>query len=201
MRVRIGLCETTLLLMVQVLSVRATAEEPAQSRGRASSNAEYGIVMREEGEGKCRIEVSRDTDVAWTLPRCLGTVDDLYFVSNSGERFWVLAALPKSLPPPPGSAPVGEAQKKAAMRKPPFDVYGPVVVAVLYDRLGNVVEQRKLTELLPKGGYRKLRKLDRRFVWLEGVLGVPGKEPRVNDRNQVEFETVEPRTWRLGFQE
>ena len=200
MRVRIGLCETTLLLMVQVLSARATAEEPPQSRGRASSNAEYGIVMREEGEGKCRIEVSRDTDVAWTLPRCLGTVDDLYFVSNSGEHFWVLAALPKSLPPP-SSAPVGEAQKKAAMKKAPFDVYGPVVVAVLYDRLGNVVGQRKLAELLPKGGYRKLRKLDRRFVWLEGVLGVPGKEPRVNDRNQVEFETVEPRTWRLGFQE
>jgi len=199
--VRIGLCETTLLLMVQVLSTRAMAEEPAQSRGRASSNAEYGIVMREEGVGKCRIEVSRDTDVAWTLPRCLGTVDDLYFVSNSGERFWVLATLPKSVPHPPGSAPVGEAQKKAATKKPPFDGYGPVVVAVLYDRLGNVVEQRKLGELLPRSGYGKLRKLDRRFVWLEGVLGVPGKEPRVNDRNQVEFETVEPRTWRLGFQE
>ena len=198
---RIGLCETTLLLMVQVLSTRAMAEEPAQSRGRASSNAEYGIVMREEGVGKCRIEVSRDTDVAWTLPRCLGTVDDLYFVSNSGERFWVLATLPKSVPHPPGSAPVGEAQKKAATKKPPFDGYGPVVVAVLYDRLGNVVEQRKLGELLPRSGYGKLRKLDRRFVWLEGVLGVPGKEPRVNDRNQVEFETVEPRTWRLGFQE
>jgi hypothetical protein len=76
-----------------------------------------------------------------------------------------------------------------------------VVVAVLYDRLGNVVEQRKLGELLLKGGYGKLRKLDRRFVWLEGVLGVPGTEPRVNDRNQVEFETVEPKTWRLGFQE
>lgn len=201
MRVRIGLCETTLLLMVQVLSARATAEEPAQSRARASSNAEYGIVMRVEGEGKCRIEVSRDTDVAWTLPRCLGTVDDLYFVSNSGERFWVLATLPKSLPRPPGSAPVGEAQKKAAMKKPPFDGYGPVVVAVLYDRLGAIIEQRKLGELLPQSGYRKVRKLDRRFAWLEGVLGVPGKEPRVNDRNQVEFETVEPKTWRLGFQE
>jgi hypothetical protein len=64
-----------------------------------------------------------------------------------------------------------------------------------------VIEQRKLGELLPKSGYAKLRKLDRRFVWLEGVLGVPGKEPRVNDRNQVEFETVEPKAIRLGFQE
>jgi len=75
------------------------------------------------------------------------------------------------------------------------------VVAVLYDRLGNVLSERKLSELLPRSAHRKLRLLDRRFVWLEGVLGVPGKEPRVNDRNQVEFETVEPRTTRLGFQE
>ena len=76
-----------------------------------------------------------------------------------------------------------------------------MVVAVLYDRLGTVIGHRKLGELLPKSGHAKLRKMDRRFVWLEGVLGVPGKEPRVNDRNQVEFETVEPRTWRLDFQE
>ena len=200
---RFGRCETTLLLIVQAMvAARASAAaQTGQSRARASSNAEYGIVMREEGEGKCRVEVSRDTDVAWTLPRCVGTVDDLYFVSNSGERFWVLAALPKSLPRPPGAAPVGEAQKKAATKKPPFDGYGPVVVAVLYDRLGAVIEQRKLAELLPRSGYAKLRKLDRRFVWLEGVLGVPGKEPRVNDRNQVEFETVEPKAIRLGFQE
>ena len=89
--VRIGGCETTLLLLV--LAAPAAAEEPAQSRGRASSNGEYGIVMRVEAPGKCRVEVTRDTDVAWTLPRCVGTVDDLYFVSDSGERFWVLAAL------------------------------------------------------------------------------------------------------------
>ena len=175
------------------------AEEP-QSRTRASSNAEYGIVMRVEGEGKCRIEATRDTDVAWTLPRCLGTVDDLYFISNSGQRFWVLAALPKSLPPPSGT-PVSESQKKNARKKPPFDPYGPVEVAVLYDRLGNVIAQKKLKDVLPRSANGKVRRLDRRFVWLEGVLGVPGKEPRVNDRNQVEFETVEPKTLRLGFQE
>ena len=199
---RIGRCETTLLLFVEaVLAARASAEEAGQSHSRASSNAEYGIVMRVEAPGKCRVEASRDTDVAWTLPRCVGTVDDLYFISNSGERFWVLATLPKSIPPPPGSAPVGEAQKRAAQKKPPFDGHGPVVVAVQYDRLGNVVGQRKLVELVPKSAYRRLRKLDRRFIWLEGVLGVPGKEPRVNDRNQVEFETVEPKTLQLDFQE
>jgi len=200
--VRTVRCETTLLLIVQaVVAARVNAEEAGQSRSRASSNAEYGIVMRVEGPGKCRIEVSRDTDVAWTLPRCVGTVDDLYFISNSGERFWVLAALPKSLPPPPGSTPVGETQKRAAQKKPPFDGHGPVVVATQYDRVGNVVGQRKLGELLSKSAYTKLRKLDRRFVWLEGVLGIPGKEPRVNDRNQVEFETVEPKSLRLDFQE
>ncbi|HZJ53079.1 MAG TPA: hypothetical protein VFD38_02985, partial [Myxococcaceae bacterium] len=127
------------------------------------------------------------------------TVDDLYFVSNSGERFWVLSALPKSMPPPPSAA--TQAKKEASKKKPPFDAYGPVAVASLYDRLGNVIAQRPLQDFLGRSAHRKLRKLDRRFVWLEGVLGVPGKEPRVNDRNQVEFETVEPRTWRLDFQE
>ncbi len=200
---RIARCETTLLLLLlpAVLAAPASAGEPEQSRARASSNAEYGIVMRIEAPGKCRIEVTRDTDVAWTLPRCVGTVDDLYFVSDSGERFWVLATLPRSIPPPKGAVPVGEAQKRAAKKKKPFDSYGPVVVAVLRDRLGNVLAEKRLSELLPTSRNGKLRVLDRRFVWLEGVLGVPGKEPRVNDRNQVEFETVEPRTWRLDFQE
>jgi hypothetical protein len=199
--VRSGRCEITLLLIVQaVLTAPASAAaQTGQSRARASSNAEYGIVMRVEGPGKCRIEVTRDADVAWTLPRCVGTVDDLYFVSNSGERFWVLAALPKSLPPPP--TPIGETQKKESKKKPPFDGHGPVTVATLYDRVGNVVGHRKLAELLSRSAYPRLRTLDRRFIWLEGVLGVPGTEPRVNDKNQVEFETVEPRTVRLDFQE
>jgi hypothetical protein len=196
--VRTARCSTTLLFLA--LAGAAAAEEAGQSRARASSNAEYGIVMRVEAPGKCRVEVTRDTDMAWTLPRCVGTVDDQYFVSNTGERFWVLAALPKSLPPPDAPA-VSPSQKKAARKKPPFDAYGPVVVSVLYDRLGNVIAERKLSELLPKSANPKLRLLGRRFVWLEGVLGVPGKEPRVNDRNQVEFETVEPRTRRLDFQE
>ena len=198
---RTGRCETTLLLPLLWLAVPSAAEESRQSQARASSSAEYGIVMRVGGAGKCRVEVTRDTDVAWTLPRCVGTVDDQYFVSNSGERFWVLAALPKWLSAPPGSTPVGETQKRASNKKPSFDAYGPVVVAVLYDRLGNIRSERKLSELLPRSAFRKLRPLDRRFVWLEGVLGVPGREPRVNERNQVEFETVEPRTWRLDFQE
>jgi hypothetical protein len=131
----------------------------------------------------------------------VGTVDDLYFVSDSGERFWVLASLPKSRTPPAGTAPATETKKSAKKKGPAFDAYGPVVVAWLYDRLGNLVAERRLSELLPTSAHHKLRKLDRRFVWLEGVLGVPGREPRANDRNQVEFETVEPKTWRLEFAE
>ncbi|HSP18988.1 MAG TPA: hypothetical protein VLQ79_05725 [Myxococcaceae bacterium] len=189
-------------LLVFVLSAPALAEEVGRSRGRASSNAEYGIVMRVEGPGKCRVEVTRDTEVAWTLPRCVGSVDDLYFVSDSGERFWVLASLPKSLAPPTASTPAPGPTKSSARKKaPPFDAYGPVVVAWLYDRVGNRVAERHLAELLPTSAHRKVRKLDRRFVWLEGVLGVPGREPRANEHNQVEFETVEPKTWRLEYGE
>ena len=72
---RFSQCETTLLLIVQaVATASASAQETGQSRARASSNAEYGIVMRVGAPGKCRVEVTRDTDVAWTLPRCVGTV-------------------------------------------------------------------------------------------------------------------------------
>lgn len=190
--------QTTLLLLVPLTP--ALADEQAHSRARASSNAEYGIVMRIEAPGKCRVEVTRDADVAWTLPRCVGTVDDLYFVSDSGERFWVLASLPKSLSPPAGTSAAAQTRKSAARKKaPPFDAYGPVVVAWLYDRLGNLVAERRLGQLLPTSAQGKLRKLDRRFVWLEGVLGVPGREPRSNEHDQVEFETVEPRTWQLAY--
>ncbi len=62
-----------------MIAARAAAEQAGQSQGRASSNAEFGIVMRLEAPGKCRIEVTRDTETAWTLPRCLGTQDDIYF--------------------------------------------------------------------------------------------------------------------------
>jgi hypothetical protein len=178
----------------------AYAEGAQHSRARASSNGEYSVIMRTEASGKCRVEVSRDTDPAWTLPRCVGSVDDLYFISDSGERFWVLAALPKSKPSPQKPAPVGEAQTRAARKVRSPDVYSSVVVAVLYDRLGNTLGERKLSELLSPESFRKVRTLDRRFVWLEGVSGVPGREPRVTDKNEVEFDTVEPRTLRLGFE-
>lgn len=187
------------LPLVLLLGTPVAADDARRSRGTASSNAEYGIVLREEGQGKCRVEVTRDTDPAWTLPRCVGGVDDLYFISDSGQRFWVLITLPKSIPA--GKTAVGETQKKAARKAPPHDAFGAVTVAVLYDRLGNVLAERKLGELVPKTAYGKLRLYDRRFGWLEGINGVPGREPRVTEQNQVEFDTLEPKTRRLDFQE
>jgi hypothetical protein len=183
-----------------LLLASAAHAEARRSGGHASSNAEYGIVMREETPGRCRVEVTRDTDPLWTLPRCLGSVDDLYFVSDSGQRFWVLSAVPKKIPP--SSKAAKAARTRSVHDKPPaHDAYAEVVVAVLYDRLGNVLSERRLGEFLSPASYHKLRDLDRRFVWLEGVAGVPGHEPHVTDKNQVEFDTVERRTHRLGFQE
>ena len=174
--------------------------EVRRSGGHASSNAEYGIVMREESPGRCRVEVTRDTDPLWTLPRCVGSVDDLYFVSDSGQRFWVLAALPKRIPSPPKAKKAARTQ--SVHDKPPaHDPYAPVVVAMLYDRLGNILAERRLGEFVSPASYHKLRELDRRFVWLEGVAGVPGREPHVTEKNQVEFDTVERGTHQLGFQE
>jgi hypothetical protein len=182
-----------------LLAVEAHAEA-RRSEGHASSNAEYGIVMREESPGSCRVEVTRDTDPLWSLPRCVGSVDDLYFVSDSGQHFWVLSALPKKIPLAPKAKKAARAQS-VHDKTPAHDPYATVVVAMLYDRLGNVLAERRLAEFVSPPGYHKIRDLDRRFVWLEGVSGVPGREPHVTEKNQVEFDTVEQRTHRLGFQE
>jgi hypothetical protein len=74
-------------------------------------------------------------------------------------------------------------------------------VAALYDRLGNLLAQRRLGEFVHPAAYHMLRDLDQRFVWLEGVAGVPGREPHLTEKNQVEFATVEGRSHRLDFQE
>ena len=201
-RVRIGRCETTLLLIVQaVVAARATAEETGQSRGRASSNAEYGIVMRVEGERKCRVEVTRDTDVAWTLPRCLGSVDDLYFVSNSGERFWVLAALPKSVPRPPrlgscGRGPEEGGDEETALRRLRSGGGGGALRPSGHRHRG--AEDRRAP---PEGRLREAEEAGPALRLARGSARRAGQGAPVNNRNQVEFETVEPRTWRLDFQE
>jgi hypothetical protein len=164
---------------------------PRESSAHASSNGVWSIQMVESAPEQCRLEATRDADPAWTLERCVGTVQDLYFISDDGQRFWVLRVLPRT-PPMPKSK--GSNPKSLAPGAP----FTAASVAALYDRQGNLLAERTLKDFL-KRRFDKLRDLDTHFCWLEGELGVPGRRPRITDTNQVEFETVEPKTFRLDF--
>ncbi len=176
------------LLALPALVVAA----PRQSSARASSNGVWSIQLVESAPEHCRVEATRDADPAWSLERCVGAVDDLFFISNDGEHFWVLTVLPRMPPPRP--------KPKAAKPQtpPPGEPYVRAVVATLFDRQGRVLTERTLHDFMARR-FDKLRDLDARFSWLEGVVGVPGRRPRITEANQVEFETVEPKQFRLDF--
>jgi hypothetical protein len=175
-------------LLVLPLWAEATARE---SSAHASSNGEWSIQLVQSAPEQCRVEATRDAEPAWTLERCVGTVDDLFFISNDGERFWVLKVLPRT---PPSAKQKGPKPKPLA----PGEPFISAQVATLFDKKGNVLAERTLREFL-KRRFDKLRDLGSHFCWLEGELGVPGRRPRTSESNQVEFETVEPKTFRLDF--
>lgn len=175
-----------LLLALPALSFAA---EPKSTPARASANGEWTIRMTDFGDGVCRIEAQRQTSIAWILDRCLGTVDDLFLISNTGQRFWVLKTLPEKPPP-----------VKVKGRARPQSWEG-VVVARLFDKDGNLLQERRAADLVAGRHREEVRHLARHFKWLEGVVGVPGKGPRLNDKNQVELETVGSRTVKLAFAE
>ena len=165
---------------------------PRQSSAHASSNGVWSIQLVESAPERCRVEATRDADPAWSLERCVATVDDLFFISNDGEHFWVLTVLPRTPPPKPK-------QKGAKPQTPPAgEPYIRAVVATLFDRQGRVLSERTLHDFM-EHRFDKLRDLDSRFSWLEGAVGVPGRRPRITEANQVEFETVEPKQYRLDF--
>jgi hypothetical protein len=179
------------LLLIPALAAAA----PRESRAHASSNGVWSIQLVESGPGQCRVEATRDADPAWSLSRCVGSVDDLYFVSNDGERFWVLTVLPR-MPPLPKQKPGSAGAKPPPL--PPGEPFAHAVVATLFDRQGTVLAEKTLGDFM-KRRFDKLRDLEHRFCWLEGVVSIPGRRPRITEANQVEFETVEPRTQRLDF--
>jgi hypothetical protein len=164
---------------------------PKESSAHASSNGVWSIQLVESAPEQCRVEATRDADPAWTLERCVGTVDDLFFISNDGERFWVLHVLPRT---PAATKPTGTRAKPPS----PGEPFVNAPVATLLDRQGRVLAERTLRDFMSRR-FEKLRDLESHFCWLEGELGVPGRRPRITEDNQVEFETVEPKTYRLDF--
>ncbi len=178
-------------LLAPLLALPLASAEARSSAAHASSNGVWSIQLVETAPEKCRVEATRDSDPAWSVEQCVGTLDDLFFISNDGEHFWVLTVLPRTPPQP-------KANGNKPKPLPPGQPFIRAVVATLYDRQGRVLAERTLHELMTRR-FDKLRDLGTHFLWLEGVAGISGTRPRITDANQVEFETVEPKTLRLDF--
>lgn len=157
----------------------------ASTRSHSSANGLYAIRFVQEAPGKCRVEAQKDQDVVWTVPQCLGTVDDLFFISNSGERFWQIRPLPEIPPKVKGD------KKSPLMR---------AVVAVLYEKDGRVLRSMRLDDFLARHRLALVRQLEHHFKWLEGTFDIPGKGPRVTDKDEVELDTVAQKTHTLKFE-
>ncbi len=170
------------LLFWMVLPALAFGQEKS-SKPQVSADGVFSIRLVEKGEGHCEVEVTREQQPAWTLSACPGTVNDFYFVSGDGEKFWVLKSM---------------GEKPAPKKGKPGPWVG-AVVATLYDKAGTVLRKRRASDLVPGTSRGEVRHLERHFKWLEGVAGVPGRGPRLNDKNEVEFEVVGGKNTRLIF--
>jgi hypothetical protein len=106
---------------------------------------------------------------SWSSRECLGKTIDLRFISNDCERVVVLHKLPEG-----GldwkSRPVAHVYNRGTLDYP---------VAA-----GATVRN-----------WSKIQSAGTSFYWLQGVLAIPGREPRYNaSGNAVELETIDGKT-------
>jgi hypothetical protein len=168
----------SVFLAMVLFTLPGLAAERA-SRPRVSANGDFTVRMVEQAAGKCLLEVSRDQGPVWTLPECVGGVDDLYFVSNDGARVWVLFPL---------AAKGQEKLAGKAFKKTP--AWANTRVALEVDRQGTRLQERRLLDFVPAHALSEVRQMTQHLKWLEGTVGVPGKGPRLTDAGQIEFEAV-----------
>ena len=178
---------TGLILALALPASAATRE----SRRSVSVNGAFRVQLFVDAPGACRLEVRTDQAVQWTVEACVGDTSDAFFVSQDGERVWVLHTLPLKADGKPRFAGKGRLRRQIAPG------WATTRVAVLYDRDGKVLRSHRLSDFLKDGGYRKVRFLSQRFTWLEGVNGVPGKGPRLERDGTLAFETVDGVTHEL----
>ena len=184
---RLTLAAALLLALPSLAQPAAGGQAARSSRPRVSANGLYTVRLVEPAPGRCRLEVSADTGLGgWTLERCVGSVDDLYFVGNDGAKVWVLRPLVEK----------GKRRVKGK-RSPP--AWANAKVAWQVGRSGEVRETRWLAGLVPAKRLSEVRQFRAHFAWLEGTLGIPGKGPRLTDEAKVEFEAVGAKTYRLSF--
>jgi hypothetical protein len=180
----------TLFTVVLLLALPGLAAERA-SKARVSSNGMYSVRLVEAAPGQCRVEMARESGLVWKFDGCVGTVDDLYFASNDGERFWVLHPLAQM-----GTQATVQVQGKKKARIP---AWANTKVAVLYDKAGQKLREKRLPDFVSPKDFGEVRQLKGHFKWLEGTLGIPGKGPRLTDDEKVEFEAVGGKKHQLGF--
>ncbi|EPX61093.1 hypothetical protein D187_000876 [Cystobacter fuscus DSM 2262] len=178
----------SICLGMMLWALPGLADERA-SRPRVSANGDFSVRLVERGPGQCSLEVSQESGPVWTLEQCVGGADDLYFVSNDGQRVWVVYPL----------APKG--QKKLAGRKyKKVPAWANTQVAVEVDRKGTRLQERRLLEFVPTRALPQVRQMSQHIKWLEGMVGVPGRSPRLTDAGNIEFEVVGgDKTHRLTF--
>ncbi len=181
----------SLWTLMVLLALPAQGAERA-SKARVSANGLYSVRLVEEEPGKCRVVMQKESTQAWQFSGCVGTVDDLYFASNDGERLWVLVPLVEK-----GRRAVVE--KKGKRKRVRVPAWANAVVAAQYDRTGQKLQEKRLTDFVSKKMLGEVRQMKGHFKWLEGTLGIPGKGPRLTDAEKVEFESVGGKTHQLTF--
>jgi hypothetical protein len=174
------------VLVLVLVALPASAERA--SRARVSANGAFSVSLVEKAPGRCALEVAKESGPVWTLERCVGGVDDLYFVSDDGERVWVLYPL----------APKGTKKLRGKKFKK-VPAWANTRVAVQVDRQGGHVKERRLLDFVGPRELSEVRELGKHLKWLEGVVGVPGKGPRLTDAGRIEFETVGGKSHQLTF--
>jgi hypothetical protein len=181
----------TLLALALLAALPGFAQE-RKSKTHVSANGEYSVRLVQEKPGTCRVEMLKESGPAWQFSGCVGTVDDLYFASNNGERFWLVRPLVEK-----GKKPTVEKRGKKKVKVP---AWANAVVAELYNRHGQKLQEKRLQDfLLGAKELGEVRQMAGHFKWLEGTLGIPGKGPRLTDEAKVEFEVVGRKTFRLTF--
>jgi hypothetical protein len=173
------------------LALLVLGAAPRSTPTKSSANGLYAIHFEQVDDKTCRVVAMKDRELAWKLDRCLATVDDLLFVNNEGTRFWVVRVLPE--------LPEGQSVRGAPPRSTKTDPIYETVIAEEYDKDGRVVQSKKLKDVLEYKQRGLIRKLEKHFKWVQGVLDVPGKSPRVTDAELLEFEPVSGKTQSWKF--
>ncbi|MDC0712757.1 hypothetical protein POL68_30125 [Stigmatella sp. ncwal1] len=179
-----------LSLMLLGVALSALSAERA-SKARVSANGAFSVRLVETAPGQCRVEMLQESGLVWQFAGCIGSVNDLYFASNDGERLWVLVPLVEK-----GKRSTVEKQGKRKVRVP---AWANTTVAALYGRTGEKLKEMRLPELMSARQWGEVRQMQGHFKWLEGTLGIPGTGPRLTDDEKVEFEPVGSKTQRLSF--